>query len=125
MATRLDTHECKVAARPHVSNLLSFRISAEFKILRRSSVIVLLARPVESFNPRTVAEPIADKVSVTLWAVKMSVAVSRMLKKNCTKYETYSIDQHRDFLKDAWNKAMEGLHPVPLEKEVAIDVKIA
>lgn len=38
---------------------------------------------------------------------------------------TYSIDQHRDLLKDSRYQAVEGLHPITLEQEVPVDVEVA
>jgi hypothetical protein len=80
MATSMDTHKRKVTIGLHLSNLLSFCISRKPEIVCRCIVIGLLARPFKSFSPSSVAEPIADKVSVTLRAMKRLVAISRMLK---------------------------------------------
>ena len=38
---------------------------------------------------------------------------------------TYSVDQDGDLLQNAGDEAVEGLHPIALEKEVAVDVKVA
>lgn len=48
-----------------------------------------------------VAEPVADEISVT------------------------SVDQNWNLLEDAGDKTVEWLHPVSLEKEVAVDIKVA
>jgi len=45
--------------------------------------------------------PVADKVSVT------------------------SVDEDRDLLKKTWNKSVERLHPVTLEEEISVNVKVA
>lgn len=93
-----DLHEGKVAAGLDLSKLLSI---IELQILDRGLVEILLARPLEGFSPTLVAEPVADEVSIA------------------------SIDQDWDLLKDAGNKAVEWLHPVTLEQEVPVDVKVA
>lgn len=73
----------------------------KFDVLDIRLVEILLARPLESFGPGLVTEPVADEISIT------------------------SVDQDWDLLKDAWYKTVEGLHPVPLEEEVTVDVKVA
>jgi hypothetical protein len=64
-------------------------------------VEILLTRPFKSLSPGLVSEPVADEVGIT------------------------SIDQDWDLLKNTWHKAVEWLHPVPLEEEVSVDVEIA
>lgn len=61
----------------------------------------LVARPLKFVGPGLVSEPVADKVSVT------------------------SIDQDRDLIQDLGNKSEVGLHPVTLQQEVAVDIKVA
>lgn len=60
-----------------------------------------MSLPLELISPGAVAEPVADEVGVT------------------------SVDKHWDLLKNAWDQAVEGFHPVTLEQEVAVDVKVA
>jgi hypothetical protein len=92
-----DPHECEVTARLDSPGLLL----AHLKILRLSRLVLLASVPLELISPGTVTEPVADEVGVT------------------------SVDKHWDLLEDAWDQAVEGLHPVTLEQEVAVDVKVA
>jgi len=69
-------------------------------VLDAGFVEILLPWPLKSFSPGLVPEPIADKVSIA------------------------SVDQDWDLLENARHKTVEWLHPVPLEKEVSVDVKI-
>lgn len=36
-----------------------------------------------------------------------------------------SVDENWELLEDTWNKTVERLHPVTLEEEVSVDVKVA
>jgi len=73
----------------------------ERDVLDISLVEILLTRPLKSISPGLVTEPVTDEVSVA------------------------SVDQYWNLLKDTWHKTVEGLHPVALEKEVTVDVKVA
>lgn len=64
-----------------------------------SELLALL--PLQSIRPGLVTEPVANEISIT------------------------SINQDWDLLKDSWHKTVERLHPVTLEEEVAVDVKVA
>jgi hypothetical protein len=72
----------------------------ELEVLGLGGVEILLSRPFESFGPSLVSEPVANVISIT------------------------SIDQDWNLLKNAWDQSVEGLHPVTLEKEVSVDVKV-
>lgn len=97
MSSGEDPHECEVPARLDSAGLLL----AHRKILCLGRLVVLASVPLELISPGTVTEPVADEVGVT------------------------SVYKHWDLLKDAWDQAVEGLHPVTLEQEVAVDVKVA
>lgn len=97
MSSGEDPHECEVPARLDSAGLLL----AHLEILRVSRLVVLVALPLELISPGAVTEPVADEVGVT------------------------SIDKHWNLLEDAWDQAVEGLHPVTLEQKVAVDVKVA
>jgi hypothetical protein len=60
-----------------------------------------VARPFKSLGPGLVSEPVADEIGIT------------------------SINENRYLLKDARDKAVVRFHPVTMEEEVAVDVKIA
>jgi len=70
-------------------------------VLDISLVEILLARPLESIGPSLVAKPVANEIGIT------------------------SVDQDWDLLEDTWHKTVERLHPVSLEKEVSVNIKIA
>lgn len=99
MATGVKTEEGKVAGALDRTNLLA--IAAELEVLKRKRSEVLLARPLKSLAPGLVTEPVADEIGIT------------------------SVDEDRDLLKNAGNEAVERLHPVTLEQEVAVDVEVA
>jgi len=60
-----------------------------------------LAGPFKGFGPGLVAKEVADEVSVT------------------------SIDENGDLLENAGDHTVEWLHPVTLEQEISVDVKVA
>jgi len=72
----------------------------ELEVLGLGGVEILLSGPFESFSPSLVSEPVANVISIT------------------------SVDQDWDLLDDAWYQSVERLHPVSLEKEVSVDVKV-
>ena len=72
----------------------------KLQVLDRSLVKVLLPWPLESVSPGLVSEPVADEVGVT------------------------SVDENWNLLEDSWYKTVEWLHPVTLEEEVAVDIKV-
>jgi hypothetical protein len=86
---------------PAVLDLAILVAIIEFDVLDASLVKGLLSWPLKSLGPGLVSEPIADEVSIT------------------------SIDQNRDLFENAWHKAVEWLHPVALEKEIAVDIEVA
>jgi len=95
----VKSHKGKVAAALDRAKLCSILIKEE--ILEGSFGISLLTWPFKSVGPGEVAEPIADKVGVT------------------------SVDENRNLLEKTRNKTVERLHPITLEEEVAVDVKVA
>jgi hypothetical protein len=72
----------------------------KLKVLGLGGVEILLSGPFESLSPSLVSEPVANVISIT------------------------SVDQDWDLLDNAWDQSVEGLHPVTLEKEVSVDVKV-
>jgi hypothetical protein len=97
MPSTKDLKEGKV---PAVLNLAILVTIIELDVLDTGLVEVFLSRPLESFCPCLVPEPIADEVGIT------------------------SIDQDWNLLKDAWYKAVEWLHPIALEKEVSVNIEV-
>lgn len=98
MASTVELHEGKVAAG---LDLAVFLALANVEALDLGLVERLLTGPLESLGPGTVAEPVADVVSIT------------------------SVDEDGDLLEKLGNNAVEGLEPVASEEEVAVDVKVA
>lgn len=98
MTSAEDLEEGKVAA---VLDLAILVAVVELDVFDTSLVEGLLPGPLEGLSPSLVSEPIADEICIT------------------------SIDQNRDFLQDAWYKAVEWLHPIALEEEIPIDIKVA
>lgn len=99
MAGLIDLHEGEVARRLELAVLLLGTRKSQIRDF--SPVERLLAWPLESLGPGLVAKPIADKISIT------------------------GVDENRDLFENARDKAVEWLHPVALEEEVAVDVKVA
>lgn len=98
MSGAVQLHEGEVAAGLDLSVLLTL---ANSKTLDLGLVEALLSRPLQSLSPGTVAEPVADVISIT------------------------GVDENGDLLKKAGNDTVEGLEPVTGEEEVAVDVKVA
>lgn len=102
VATAKQTHEGEVAGGLDLTNLLALvLVIDDFKVFEFSSGIFFVAAPLKSIRPGLVAEPVADKIGIT------------------------SVDEDRNLLKDTRDKLVERFHPVTLEKEVAVDVKVA
>lgn len=99
MAGSVQTHESQVAGALDGADLAA--VSEELEVVKRCFLVVLVAGPLELVGPGEVAKPVADEVGVT------------------------GVDQDGDLLKDAGNETVEGLHPVTLEEEVAVDVHVA
>jgi hypothetical protein len=93
----LDSHESQVAAALDLSNLLV----ANLEVSKRDLVEVLLARPLELLSPGVVSKPVADEVGVT------------------------SVDKNGDLGQEVDDELVERKHPVTVEQEVAVDVKVA
>ena len=99
VAGGVQTHEGKVAGALDGANLAV--IAEKLKVVERRLLVVLVAGPLKGVGPGKVAEPVADEVGVT------------------------SVDQDGDLLENAGDETVEGLHPVTLEEEVAVDVHVA
>ena len=99
VAAGMKPHEGEVAARLDLTNLLA--VAAEEEILGLGLLVVFLTGPLKSLSPGLVAEPVADVIGVT------------------------SVDENGNLLEETRNDAVVGLHPVALEKEVAVDVEVA
>lgn len=99
VATSVEPHEGEVAR--GLDGASGLAVLKEGEVLERSLLVALLARPLESLGPGKVTEPVADEVSVS------------------------GVDEDWDLSKDARHKAVEGLHPVTGEQEVAVDVHVA
>lgn len=99
VAGLVDLHECEVSGGLDLAVLLVSLGKRE--VLELGLVEALLAGPLKSLAPSLVAEPVANEVGIT------------------------GIDEDGDLLEDAGDEAMEGLHPVTLEEEVAVDIKVA
>ena len=99
VASSVNTHEGQVAGALDGTNLAAVR--KERKVLERRLLVVLVAGPLKLVGPGQVAEPVADEVGVT------------------------GVDQDGNLRENAGNKTVEGLHPVTLEQEVAVDVHVA
>lgn len=90
-------HECEVPARLECASLLL----AKLEILGLGGIEAALALPLQRLSPGPVAEPVADIIRIA------------------------GVDQDWDLLEDAGDEAVEWLHPVALEQEVAVDVEVA
>lgn len=102
VATAVQTHKGEVAVRLHLSDLLALvLILLDHKVLQLGRGELLLAGPLKSLGPGLVTEPVADKIGVT------------------------GVDKHGDLLEETRHQAVEGLHPVTMEEEVAVDVEVA
>lgn len=71
------------------------------QVLQLRGGIFSLSGPLKGFSPGLVAEPVADEIGIT------------------------GVDQDRDLLQESRNETVVGLHPVTVEEEVAVDVKVA
>lgn len=108
VAGLVDAHEREVAGGLDgaVALLLKESIgdraaASELQSLSLGLVESILAVPLKSLSPGLVAEPVADEVSIA------------------------GVDQDRDLGQDIGQKAVEGLHPVTLEQEVAVNIEVA
>lgn len=102
MATAKQAHEGEVTGGLDLTNLLALVLVVDdFEIFELSSGIFFVTAPLKSIRPGLVAQPVADEVGIT------------------------SVDENRDLLEDSRDKMVERLHPVTLEEEVAVDVKVA
>jgi len=98
MSSTKDACESEVTTALESTSLVTI---VQLEILGLSIVEALLSRPFEGIGPCLVSKPVADEVGVT------------------------SIDQDWDFLENAGDQSVERLHPVTLEKEVSVDIKVA
>lgn len=102
MATAVETHEGEVAVRLDLANLLAgVLLVLNDEVAELKGSVLLLAGPLKSLGPGLVTKPVADEVSVT------------------------GVDEDGDLLEETGHQAVVGLHPVTVEKEVAVDIKVA
>lgn len=102
VATAVQAHEGEVAVRLDLANLLAnVLVLLNDKVLQLLVGKLILAGPLKGLGPGLVAEPVADKVSIA------------------------GVNEHGDLLNQTGNQAVVGLHPVTVEEEVAVDVKVA
>jgi len=101
VAARIDAHVSKVAMGLDFANLAAILGPINTQVFHAGRGERLVAWPFKSFRPRLVPEPIADEIGIS------------------------SIDQYRNLLQEGRHQSVEGLHPVTLEQEVAVDVKVA
>lgn len=102
MATAVQTHEGEVAVGLDLADLLALvLVLLDHKVRQRGAGILALAGPLQSLGPGLVAEPVADEIGIA------------------------GVDKDGDLLKDTRHQAVEGLHPVAVEEEVAVDVEVA
>lgn len=102
MATAKQTHEGEVTGGLNLTNLLALvLIVDDLEIFKLSGGIFFVTAPLKSIRPGLVAKPVADKVGIT------------------------SVDEDRNFFEDARNELVERFHPITLEKEISVDVKVA
>lgn len=102
VATAIETHEGEVAMGLDLADLLALVLILDHdQVLQLSGGIFSLSGPLKGFSPGLVAQPVADEIGVT------------------------SVDQDRDLLQESRNETVVGLHPVTVEEEVAVDVKVA
>lgn len=92
-----NAHEGKVTRGLDSSGLLLLQL----QILSLGLLVVLGSRPLKRISPSTVTEPVADEVRIS------------------------GVDEHWDLVKDLWHEAVERHHPIALEQEVTVDIKIA
>jgi hypothetical protein len=99
VSTSMNLQESEVAVRLDLTNLLAIAVNLE--VLHLGLLELLLTGPLKCLSPGLVAEPVADVVGIT------------------------SVDEDWDLLENTGNNAVVWLHPVSLQKEVAVDVKVA
>lgn len=97
MSSLLNSQEGQVTSRLNLSDLLVI----DGEGAEGNLVEVLLSRPLKLLSPGVVSEPVANEVGIT------------------------GVDQDGDLGKEVDNELVEGKHPVTVEKEVAVDVKVA
>lgn len=97
MASAVDLHEGEVTRGLDPSVLLTVGLEGG----ELSALELLLARPLKLVGPSLVAEPVANEISIA------------------------GVDEHGNLLQNARHKEVERLHPVTIEQEVAVDVKVA
>lgn len=101
VSSTVETHKGKVAVRLDLANLLALVfILLDDQVLQWKRRVLLLSRPLESLGPGLVTKPVADEVRIA------------------------GVNQDGNLLKEARNQAVVGLHPITVEEEVAVDVKV-
>ena len=103
MPATKDTHKRKVAFGLELAivDFVVARIGRHGEVLHWQFSELAVVAPLQCFRPRLVAQPVADEVCVT------------------------SVDEHGDLAEEIGDDAVERLHPVAVEEEVAVDVHVA
>lgn len=97
MASPKNSRKSKVTTALESTSLMTI---LQLEILSLSIIETLLTRPFESISPSLVTEPVANEIGIT------------------------GINQDWDLFEDTWYQSVEWLHPVTLEEEVSVDVKV-
>ena len=117
----MNSHEREIAAALHLANLLT--ITSKLQLLHLGLVVCGLTGPWKGLRPCLITQPVADEVGISL--SRISIAHSRYGKELWLGRGAYSIDEHRDPLHNGRHQAVEWFHPVALQQETSIHVKIA
>ena len=102
VASAIETHEGEVSMRLDLADLLTLALLIDdLDILQRGRGVFFLLGPFQSLGPGLVAQPVADEVGIT------------------------SVDQDGDLFQKAGHQTVVRFHPVTVEHEVAVNVKVA
>lgn len=96
-----DLEEGQVAVRLQPAVVFAILAGGNLDSLALSFLEALVAGPLELVGPSPVTEPVADEVSIA------------------------SIDEDRDLVENLGDQSEVRLHPITLEQEVAVNVKVA
>lgn len=111
----MDPDKGEVARRLHGASL--FTVACKLQIIEWSLGVGLLTWPFECVGPSKVTEP-----CVTLVLCKYIKIESLTIADEVSITSVY---EDWDLLQDTWYKSVEWLHPVTVEKEVPVDIKVA
>lgn len=101
MTSSVDSHEGKVSMVLDLSNLATTVTVINAQVLHLCLLECLVTWPLKRLSPSLVSKPVANEVGIT------------------------GINQDWDLLQNAWNESVERFHPIALEEEVSVDVKVA